>query len=195
MLTKSEIWRLMFTSASRLPRSSFWASHRNLLFENLIQSHFLPNRYFPVRAKSLPTHCQLCAETFLAPPLVFTKTNDVEMVIYCGSPACGKSTFYWKQLKPQGYERVNQDILKSRDRCIKVASEHLANGESVLIGNGKNMALLTKPRTNTNQTTQMQAVKLAPTGPNLLPNIKSQSDAFTSLLATDFVAIMMPCGP
>lgn len=64
------------------------------------------------------------------------------MVIYCGSPACGKSTFYWKHLKHLLYERVNQDILKSRDRCIKVATEHLENGESVLIGNGMNAMLL-----------------------------------------------------
>jgi bifunctional polynucleotide phosphatase/kinase len=69
-----------------------------------------------------------------APPLVFTKASDPDMVIYCGSPGCGKSTFFWKHLKPLGYERVNQDILKSRDRCIKVASEHLTNGNSVLIG-------------------------------------------------------------
>ncbi|KAE9979636.1 hypothetical protein EG327_006934 [Venturia inaequalis] len=77
----------------------------------------------------------LAQQVICTPPTVFTKTNDFELVIYCGSPACGKSTFYWKHLKHLGYERVNQDILKSRDRCIKVATEHLENGESVLIDN------------------------------------------------------------
>lgn len=67
-------------------------------------------------------------------PLIFTKANDFDLVIYCGSPGCGKSTFFWRYLQPLGYERVNQDILKSRDRCIKVASEHLTSGNSVLIG-------------------------------------------------------------
>ena len=43
----------------------------------------------------------------------FTKTNDVDIVLFCGSPGAGKSTFYWTQLKPLGYERVNQDILKT----------------------------------------------------------------------------------
>lgn len=42
-----------------------------------------------------------------------TKMNDLEIVILCGSPAAGKSTFYWTYLRPLGYERVNQDTLKT----------------------------------------------------------------------------------
>ena len=42
----------------------------------------------------------------------FMKKSLQELVIFCGSPGAGKSTFYWQVLKPQGYERVNQDILK-----------------------------------------------------------------------------------
>jgi len=45
--------------------------------------------------------------------LVFTKTNNLDIVLFCGSPGAGKSTFYWTHLKPLNYERVNQDILKS----------------------------------------------------------------------------------
>jgi bifunctional polynucleotide phosphatase/kinase len=44
---------------------------------------------------------------------MFTKTNDLDIVLLCGSPGAGKSTFYWNVLKPLGYERVNQDILKT----------------------------------------------------------------------------------
>jgi bifunctional polynucleotide phosphatase/kinase len=43
----------------------------------------------------------------------FTKRNAQDLVIFCGSPGAGKSTFYWEKLKPLGYERVNQDKLKS----------------------------------------------------------------------------------
>lgn len=50
------------------------------------------------------------AESVSAP---FTRTNPLDIVILCGSPGAGKSTFYWTVLEPLGYERVNQDILKT----------------------------------------------------------------------------------
>lgn len=43
----------------------------------------------------------------------FEKQGKQELVIFCGSPGAGKSSFYWKVLQPQGFERVNQDILKT----------------------------------------------------------------------------------
>lgn len=55
--------------------------------------------------------------------------------MFCGSPGAGKSTFYWENLQPLGYERINQDSLKSRDRCLKVAREQLHAGRSVAIDN------------------------------------------------------------
>jgi bifunctional polynucleotide phosphatase/kinase len=51
-----------------------------------------------------------------AEPAAFTKRNPQDLVMFCGSPGAGKSTFYWETLKPLGYERVNQDILKSVSR-------------------------------------------------------------------------------
>ncbi|KAJ9197805.1 hypothetical protein DTO021D3_5436 [Paecilomyces variotii] len=68
-------------------------------------------------------------------PVTFEKRNPLDLVIFCGSPGAGKSTFYWKYLQPLGYERVNQDILKTRQKCIKVAQEHLAAGRSVAVDN------------------------------------------------------------
>lgn len=68
------------------------------------------------------------------PDVVFDRKNDKDIVLFCGPPGAGKSTFYWKYLKPLGYERINQDILKSRDKCIQVAKEHLQQGDSVAIG-------------------------------------------------------------
>lgn len=43
----------------------------------------------------------------------YEKINAQDIVLYCGSPGAGKSTFFWKNLQRLGYERVNQDILKS----------------------------------------------------------------------------------
>jgi len=65
----------------------------------------------------------------------FTKQNKQELVIFCGSPGAGKSSFYWKVLEKQGYGRVNQDILKTRDRCIKTAKQMLEGGSSVAVDN------------------------------------------------------------
>ncbi|KAF2461511.1 polynucleotide kinase 3 phosphatase-domain-containing protein [Lineolata rhizophorae] len=66
---------------------------------------------------------------------VYSKAHTLELVIFCGSPASGKSTFYWKVLKPLGYERVNQDTLKTRDKCLKQAEEYLKGGISVATDN------------------------------------------------------------
>jgi bifunctional polynucleotide phosphatase/kinase len=65
----------------------------------------------------------------------YSKRNKQDIVMFCGSPGAGKSTFYWENLKPLGYERINQDILKSRDRCLKVAREQLNAGSLVAIDN------------------------------------------------------------
>lgn len=67
--------------------------------------------------------------------VTFVKKNEKDIVLFCGPPGGGKSTFYWKYLKPLGYERINQDTLKSRDKCVKAAEEVLSAGNSVTIGN------------------------------------------------------------
>ncbi|MCJ1308396.1 hypothetical protein MMC25_002049 [Agyrium rufum] len=66
---------------------------------------------------------------------VFAKTNDLDIVLFIGSPASGKSTFYSKFLRSLGYERVNQDTLKTRDRCLRTASDFLDAGKAVAVDN------------------------------------------------------------
>lgn len=48
-----------------------------------------------------------------ASPFAIAKKNALDIVLFCGSPGSGKSTFYRKHLQPLGYERVNQDTLKT----------------------------------------------------------------------------------
>ena len=55
------------------------------------------------------------------------------MILFVGSPASGKSTF-WKTHLPT-YTRVNRDTLKTREKCLKVAEEAMAKGENVVIDN------------------------------------------------------------
>lgn len=52
----------------------------------------------------------------------FTKIHPLDIIVLCGSPGAGKSTFYWTVLQPLGYERVNQDILKTV--CSHLPSLH-----------------------------------------------------------------------
>ncbi|KAI9831427.1 MAG: hypothetical protein M1819_005026 [Sarea resinae] len=65
----------------------------------------------------------------------FTKRNELDIILFCGSPGAGKSTFYWNYLKPLGYERVNQDTLKTRDKCIEYAKRYISDGISVAVDN------------------------------------------------------------
>lgn len=58
-----------------------------------------------------------------APP-AFSKKNELDLVLFCGSPGAGKSSFYWRHLQPLGYARVNQDILKT----VSVLLESTARG-------------------------------------------------------------------
>jgi bifunctional polynucleotide phosphatase/kinase len=51
--------------------------------------------------------------TITSPDIVYTKVNLQDIVLHCGSPGAGKSTFFWKKLEPLGYFRINQDILKT----------------------------------------------------------------------------------
>ncbi|KAI3543823.1 polynucleotide kinase 3 phosphatase [Colletotrichum abscissum] len=66
---------------------------------------------------------------------LFEKKNKQDIVLSCGPPGAGKSTFFWKYLKPLGYERINQDTLKTRDKCVQAAKELLSGGQSIAIDN------------------------------------------------------------
>ena len=59
------------------------------------------------------TYLQEVADSAESVSVPFTRANPLDLIILCGSPGAGKSTFYWTVLGPLGYERVNQDTLKT----------------------------------------------------------------------------------
>ena len=63
--------------------------------------------------------------------------------------ASGKTSFYRRHFSPR-YEHINQDLLKSRDKCLRVAEDTLGKGKSVVIDN-----------TNRNRATRSLWVALA----------------------------------
>ena len=54
-------------------------------------------------------------------------------MIAVGGPGSGKSTFVTKFLPK--YFRVNNDTLKTKEKCMKVCKELLVDGKSVVIDN------------------------------------------------------------
>lgn len=61
------------------------------------------------------------------------RAPGAEMVIFVGSPGSGKSTF-WKNYLSD-YTRVNNDTLKSKEKCLKTARQSLENKKSCVIDN------------------------------------------------------------
>lgn len=61
----------------------------------------------------------------------FTKSNNQEIILFVGSPGSGKTTFFNNNL--QNYEHINQDVLKSNIKCLKLAREALKEGKSIVV--------------------------------------------------------------
>ena len=59
--------------------------------------------------------------------------DEPEMIIFVGAPGAGKSTF-WSTYLPD-YVRVNNDTLKTKEKCMKAAREALKSGKSCVIDN------------------------------------------------------------
>ncbi|TFK42832.1 polynucleotide kinase 3 phosphatase-domain-containing protein [Crucibulum laeve] len=97
-------------------------------------------------ASSLPKlpHVMPSSSPLLPDPL------KQEVVLFVGYPCLGKSSFFRHHFRPADYVHVNQDILKTRDKCVKHTQEALENGQSCVIDN-----------TNRNASTRKYYIDLA----------------------------------
>lgn len=91
-----------------------------LIFSPQISSIILIGPLVPVTAPS---------SSPIVPP-----SRGQEIVLFCGYPALGKSSFYYRHFHPANYTHINQDILKTRGKCIKAVQEALKRGESCVVG-------------------------------------------------------------
>ncbi|KAK2625111.1 hypothetical protein QTJ16_005480 [Diplocarpon rosae] len=114
----------------------FSCSDRNFA-HNVGLKFFTPEEYFlgeaprPFTRRFDPT--EYLEKSGAEVPERYEKKNACDIVLFCGSPGAGKSTFYWKHLESLGYTRINQDILKTREKCLKVAGQCLTERKSVAI--------------------------------------------------------------
>ena len=65
----------------------------------------------------------------------FIEGKDVEVIINVGLPGSGKSTFTKNCILIKGYEYINQDELKTQQKCLKKLEEFLKQNKSVVIDN------------------------------------------------------------
>jgi hypothetical protein len=77
---------------------------------------------------------ELSAVALGGEPFTPKLSSKPELVLLVGYPSMGKSTLCRKHFGPAGYEHINQDVLGSRDKCVKATDEALAKGKSCVIG-------------------------------------------------------------
>lgn len=90
----------------------FSCSDRNFAHNVGIAYHTPEEFFLGEKPRSFARDFELTDYPYGEETMAFRKTNDKDVVLFCGPPGAGKSSFYWRHLKPLGYERVNQDILK-----------------------------------------------------------------------------------
>ncbi|KAF8975429.1 hypothetical protein BGZ46_009129 [Entomortierella lignicola] len=116
-----------------------FATSLNLTFHT--PEHFFLNQpcpddkwsFGPFDPKALSKNAPLFSPT--SSPLL-PSLGTCEVIVFCGYPASGKSTFAQKHILPTGqYDYVNQDTLKTKEKCLKAVEESLKSKKAVVVDN------------------------------------------------------------
>ncbi|PVF98843.1 PNK3P-domain-containing protein [Serendipita vermifera] len=85
---------------------------------------FHPSSIFVERPLFLPS----------STPLV-PSTERPTIVLFVGYPAVGKTRVYRRYFAPAGFVHVNQDILKTKSKCLELVENAIKSGKSVVVDN------------------------------------------------------------
>jgi len=113
-----------------------WALNVDIPFKTP-EEYFLgkpPDPNFMLQGFHVSSLPSLPAFTPSSSPLLPIEPTQ-ELVLFVGYPCLGKTRFYRQHFEPAGYLHVNQDTLKSRDKCVKAVREALATGKKCVVDN------------------------------------------------------------
>ncbi|KAF8163100.1 polynucleotide kinase 3 phosphatase-domain-containing protein [Crassisporium funariophilum] len=113
-----------------------WALNIGLTF-------YTPEEYFlklpPHKNYTLPGfHVSSLPDLPLITPTsspIIHNPRKQELVLFVGYPSLGKTSFFRQHFQPEGYLHINQDTLKTRDKCVKAVQEALKSGQSCVVDN------------------------------------------------------------
>jgi bifunctional polynucleotide phosphatase/kinase len=64
---------------------------------------------------------------------IFIPKKNKELIIIIGFPGSGKSTFFNKYVEPFEYIRINQDTLKTKNKCISETEKYMIINKNIVI--------------------------------------------------------------
>ncbi|KAI7850069.1 polynucleotide kinase 3 phosphatase [Circinella umbellata] len=111
--------------------------------ENIQLSFYTPEEYFLNEPKAEFTYGLFEPSKYSDSSPLFTPTStpliptdkSQELIVCVGFPASGKSSFCKKYVVPHNYVYINQDTLKTREKCIKACQQALSEGKSAIVDN------------------------------------------------------------
>ncbi|CAE6414650.1 unnamed protein product [Rhizoctonia solani] len=124
-------------AAGRVKPNDHSAKDRKLA-HNMGIRFYTPDQFFKGQKETLP---QLLGfhpsklETKDPMPSLISHSTAPEVVVFVGSPGCGKSSVFKKQFAPAGYVHVNQDTLKDKKKCAKEVERVISEGARCVVDN------------------------------------------------------------
>ena len=113
-------------------RDKDFSDSDNAFAYNIGVKFYVPEQYFLKQEVIIPDKSNFDYDKYLTKKkITLKKGKEKELILMVGLPGCGKS-YLSKQL---GYEIINQDLLKTKKKCLKETEKLMKLGKSLIIDN------------------------------------------------------------